>query len=503
MISNKKRFILLFVILATFSLVYLGISSYKKDRVDDILHEHARYLEISYKQGLDRFNIIAKNIYIAIQNDHDLIDILENTNENNLDKNHKKLYKHLENEFEKLKQSGIMGLHILTPQNISIVRMNKQEKYGDDLTQIRPLAKAVNEEKTYMHGFEEGKTSHAFRELYPLYKDGKHIATLEVQFSSTKIQDYTMRASEIHTHFIVNKNVFKLNAWKSNIQEPYGQSIEHKDYLFSNNGHMKHNQLEISSKTIIEPLRSAIDKKIALGKSFNTYQVVDSTAKIVSFLAIQRYVDNKTVAYLVSYTGSKKLYNFLNFIMYLKIILLIVAIFIYLAVVYIWKYNKKMRDELKYDDLTQIYNRKHFIKMTSELWQKSEETKREFCIVIADIDYFKNVNDTHGHQYGDTVLIEFASILKNSVRSNDIVARYGGEEFILYIETEEENALRVIENLRIKVEEYAFGEKGIHLTASFGIAKYIENSTMHTLTHRADVALYQAKASGRNQVQAE
>lgn len=497
----RKRLLLFLALLLFYFGVFTLIESYKESRVKEMLSEQAKYLQISYNQGVDRFNVISKNIYLSIQNDKKLINLVANTNDDNLNENYKTIFAHLEDEYHRLTLSGVMGLMIISPQSKVIARMHKKGKYGDDLGEIRPLVKAANEKKIHMFGFEEGKTSHAYREVYPLYNGGKYIGLVEILFSSTKLQDYTMRASNIHTHFIVNRNVFHTNEWKSKAREPYEKSIEHKDYLFSLNDHINHDKLELSRKTIMEPLREDVNRGIESGKDFNIYKVVGENARIVVFKAVKRFVDDKTVAYIVSYSDSKKLYNFLNMVQIVHIILGVLSLIVYVVSVVLLRQKETITNELKYDGLTNIYNRKYFLQSTQKECQKQKKENQKFCIVMADIDLFKSVNDTYGHQSGDVVLKEFADILKSSIRREDRVARYGGEEFIILLLTGEENSHRVIEGIRKKVQSYKFDQNAIKLTASFGIAECQGESSLDQLIKRADIALYKAKENGRNRIE--
>jgi diguanylate cyclase (GGDEF)-like protein len=119
---------------------------------------------------------------------------------------------------------------------------------------------------------------------------------------------------------------------------------------------------------------------------------------------------------------------------------------------------------------------------------------------MIDIDYFKNINDTHGHIAGDKVLKTFCNVVKAKIRNTDIFARWGGEEFIIVCpNTKLENALIIAENLRKLVKNTTFeGVKGI--TCSFGVAEFKQYETLDSLIKRADNALYTAKANGRDRV---
>jgi len=499
----KKKLPLILLFSTLFVVVYGLLELYQEARVNEILDEQEKYLEISYKQGIDRFETIAQNIYITMQNDTKLINLVAGVNQKNLKKRHDEIYEYFKSEYDKLTYSGIFGIQVVSPENISIVRMHAKERYGDSLAAIRPMMVETNIQKMYMHGFEEGKTSHAFREVFPLYKDGKYIGAMEVLFSSTKLQDYTMRASDIHTHFLVNKNVFKTNEWKGNIVEPYKESVEHKDFLFSTNNHFEEQRVKVCQKEIIDPLREEIDEGLKTDKSFHLYKIVNNNARVLVFLAIQRFSDKKTVAYLVSYTDVKKLYTFIQTMNVLKVFLLIIIFMAYVLVTRLLHEKESVLNELKYDALTGVNTRKYFMEIAQKEIKQLEEKEEPFCLVMADIDYFKNVNDTYGHPYGDQVLQDFSAILKDSIRSVDMVARYGGEEFIILLHTDIINASKVIEKLRVKVEEFSFGEKEIKLSSSFGIteSKSEEDIDLLALISRADRALYKAKENGRNQIQ--
>lgn len=151
------------------------------------------------------------------------------------------------------------------------------------------------------------------------------------------------------------------------------------------------------------------------------------------------------------------------------------------------------------DPLTQIYNR---IKLDESLQielDRANRTKREFSLIMTDIDFFKKVNDNYGHQIGDEVLVKFASQIKSNIRKTDILGRFGGEEFIIILpDTNKDGALKLAQKLRKIIENYKFSEN-FQITASFGVSSYQENDTETTITKRADDALYKAKENGRNQ----
>ena len=283
---HKKPIFYIVLAISIFSIIFSLLIYNKNSEINEALKEQLKVLEISYKQGLDRFEVISRNVYVSFQNDKMFLDILAkavNATKEQKKELHKQMYEHLKEEYERLRMLEVMQLQVLLPDNESLVRMHAPDRYGDDLTNIRYSIKEANEKKIQMFGFEQGRNSHAFRHIFPIYKDGKHIGAIDVSFSSTMLQNYTMRASNIHTHFIVNRKVFDSQAWKSNTQEPYIQSTEHKDFMFSMSDHMNHKRLDESKKTLIEPFRGVINKNIKIGKEFAIYKKMEDKVRVVSF----------------------------------------------------------------------------------------------------------------------------------------------------------------------------------------------------------------------------
>ena len=161
--------------------------------------------------------------------------------------------------------------------------------------------------------------------------------------------------------------------------------------------------------------------------------------------------------------------------------------------------DKKRIEELSItDQLTGLFNRRHLDNILKQNTDLHDRYKNPFSVVIVDIDHFKSINDIYGHQIGDKVLIEFATILKNNSRSTDIAGRWGGEEFLIILpNTNQDEACAVAEKMRFQIAQYSFDTVGPK-TASFGVSQFSLN--IHETISRADEALYQAKNEGRNKV---
>lgn len=157
------------------------------------------------------------------------------------------------------------------------------------------------------------------------------------------------------------------------------------------------------------------------------------------------------------------------------------------------------------DGLTGLYNRRYFQQMIDIEFARSKRYCSDLSIALFDIDHFKRVNDTYGHQFGDKVLAEISKIIQNFLRKTDYVARYGGEEFIAVLpETDLTSAMIPMERLRQAIESHSFkyGNESIKVTVSIGISAVTPDILLDDeLIKRADQALYLAKQNGRNRVE--
>ncbi len=170
--------------------------------------------------------------------------------------------------------------------------------------------------------------------------------------------------------------------------------------------------------------------------------------------------------------------------------------------IYEVKQREKVEEKLRLlsttDELTGAYNRRAFNEYLSANIGRAKRYHGLFSILLLDIDNFKNINDSYGHDVGDLVLKALARVVKESVRQEDIVARWGGEEFtVLLPETGKDAALQLAERLREKISVNDFPEIG-HVTVSIGLAEFQVDDTSDSLVKRADIALYQAKDAGKN-----
>ncbi|SCI72096.1 Probable diguanylate cyclase YcdT [uncultured Clostridium sp.] len=170
--------------------------------------------------------------------------------------------------------------------------------------------------------------------------------------------------------------------------------------------------------------------------------------------------------------------------------------------------NSKLYKELKYranyDVLTKIFNRREVLRKSEKIYNKVKKDLESYCVMMIDVDNFKKINDTYGHQIGDKVLATVANVIKESIREEDIAGRYGGEEFIVIVKDDYNSNFKIAERIRKNVEKIAINiddNRFIKVTSSIGITKMdAKDKTLQQIISDSDKALYEAKNTGKNKV---
>tara|TARA_Y100000310_G_scaffold59365_1_gene54712 strand:+ start:377 stop:1540 length:1164 start_codon:yes stop_codon:yes gene_type:complete len=166
---------------------------------------------------------------------------------------------------------------------------------------------------------------------------------------------------------------------------------------------------------------------------------------------------------------------------------------------------QEMQSQAFKDALTQLPNRRAFDNSYEDyqrITKQQQQKMKQVCVILADIDYFKQVNDNHGHEVGDGILELFSTFLTQSLRTSDDVYRFGGEEFVIVLPLcSVSDAAKIIESMitKLNTEPFEVGELSLLIRASFGLTVMREEQQKSVIA-RADAALYEAKGSGRNQL---
>ena len=162
--------------------------------------------------------------------------------------------------------------------------------------------------------------------------------------------------------------------------------------------------------------------------------------------------------------------------------------------------NETLKKQSTTDQLTKLYNRQYFDETIEKEIHRSNRYETALSMIIADIDFFKKVNDTYGHIAGDNILADFSAIIKENIRLTDMAFRYGGEEFVILLpSTTAQDAKQLAKKLRLVVKNHTFKDPK-SITCSYGISQYEKEETKESFFKKADDALYFVKNNGRDNI---
>ncbi|PWJ92091.1 MULTISPECIES: diguanylate cyclase [Oceanotoga] len=454
-----------------------NIKAVQDEMIDNFLKQEKLILENYEKTTELLSNIIINNL----------------SEEELLNSNRLYLYEKVLPFYDEIKKLGIYSIQFISKEGTSILRMHSLNDYDDNLKSERfGISKSIDN-KIFFKGFESGKTFNGYRFIYPIIKNENFYGVLEFGIPLTEISNEFMKQNECFAFFIINKeNLKTLTNYKFKLYEKYF-SLENffydsytKNYFQTSNLIITVNELN----TIIEKNIHEINKD-DLSKNYLTKK--DKNYYIINLINIKN-TQNKNFGYLIIYTDNKLINEMIDRIK-LEIFLFIMILISFFAYTsYLIKINSKLRILSIHDELTNIYNRTHFNKIIKK---KSEKI---FSLIMFDIDFFKAINDTYGHNTGDKVLKELSNLIKNNLRKDDYFFRWGGEEFMILTCIDIEKAFNLAQRLRSIVENHKFNSK-IKLTLSFGVSSYNIDEPIEKLLIRVDNALYIAKKNGKNRVE--
>lgn len=283
------------------------------------------------------------------------------------------------------------------------------------------------------------------------------------------------------------------------LEEKYRILVEHAPFPILISGFISEQLLYINPKAV---QKLDITQEYAIGKPARDYYVNPEDRDIfLTFLKKQGYVENYEV--LMKSAAGVQFWASLaaTLILFEKEQAIFTAL---LDITEQKTLEKKLETMAMTDELTGLFNRRNFTQKGLEECQRARRYNLPLSMMMLDVDKFKSINDTYGHQAGDYVLKNFASLIINNIRDVDIAGRLGGEEFGLILpNTDADYALTLAERLRKAIEEYRFEINGkpVSITASIGVASFIQDSVcFDQMLNNADSAMYWAKNNGRNRV---
>ncbi len=349
---NVIRSVIVIAALLIFSAIYVSSTNDREDRIKLLLDQDLETLQRSIKVTTDEHKIISDLVNHEVFNSHDVLELLYKAKQSRGTKElaaiRKELYAVMKPHYDQLSKIGVNIMQFVFEDNVSFLRVHRPDKFGDDLSSVRHSFNYTNNTKKQIHGFEQGRVSHAFRNVYPLYYKNEYLGAMDLGFSSDVMQKTISMIQKTETHFIINKSVFEPKVYETKREIKYTQSMEHENFLCTITdtcpSELENEPLKLK---INRDLKEKIYENIKHENSFSLYKHEGDDAIIVSFVPVKNIKDKKTVAYLVSYSNSKYLEKMLHVYIWVNVIsffvLLLLSIIIYSNV----KHRILLQEEVK------------------------------------------------------------------------------------------------------------------------------------------------------------
>ncbi len=336
-----------------YSIIFFIQNNYKDRLLNDALNEEIKNIKVHFDLTTRQFNIDIKNAHLKTIRNKKVLDIFAKAYKANKDEQkilRKQLQVLLNPWYKRLKNRGVFQFHFVFPNNVTFLRMHKPSKFGDDLSDIRYSFNYVNKNKKPINGFEQGKTSHGFRYITPLFKGDKYIGAVDISFGTEIFQESLLNISKIKSRFLVKKDVFNAKAWERDDHKyNYKQSIEHKDYLFTPTlrGVIDIEAIQKERSQIIFKIKDEIDKNINLNKPFSLYVDINCKVKTVTFLPIKNIKEKTVIAYLVAYKCNQNIKNILKDSEFFKVIIFTTLFLLFLFIYKIKTEKRVLQKEVE------------------------------------------------------------------------------------------------------------------------------------------------------------
>lgn len=499
-LQSKITFVFVFIFISVGIIAVFNL--YKNEELKSFLQQQTLEAESRYKAVSLYPEDTSDFIFSYLINTRNVINIFKYASEkSDFEKSliRKRLHKHLLVTYKELRVYNIQQLHFHLPNNESFLRFHRPSKFGDNLSEYRKTVVYTNKNKVSVSGFEEGRIFNGYRFVYPLFDEKKeHIGSVEISHSVNSFKHTYQRSfTNMSLEVVIDKNIVEAMLFKD----------EFKNYTSSE---LNPNFMHLSSITLSEKVNHAIKSikdRVDIKENMDSYKnfsvAIDHKKHkgIVSFIVIESPIDAKKVAYAISFQRSSYLAYFYEEKFIQMMTLLFVSFLITLVLYFSYIYQQSLKTKVYNDTLMNIYNRRFFEIYLTKSCKKQKRNNTELSLIMFDVDHFKNINDTHGHDIGDQALIALRDIVEENIRESDIFARWGGEEFMLLLDVDFKQAQGVAEKLRqVIAEDTNANEKIPAFTCSFGVISLKGIKSLDEACLLVDKKLYEAKETGRNKV---
>lgn len=506
----KKRYFI-FLFLSLVLLTYMLILSYQENSTTKHLNNKTESIYLEYQVIYDKHKALADLIFMTEINKPKIINLFK-------EKQRTKLHEFLLSSYTTLRKFNVRQLQFHLPNNDSFLRMHRPSKFGDNLSKDRLTVKYVNENLMPVDGFEEGKVYNAFRFVYPLFKDTQHIGSVEISFTALAFIKDIVKHYNVLSNFHIDKKIVDLKVFKDE-KNNYIQSPIHEYYC--QKSIIEYIGIDLNKRQKSREESEELYLKTQEGLPFSNY--IQASNEIITYIPIINPITKHVVAL---FTFRSKDLSIAQENIYAQLTFFISIIIIAAILLLLYKemlYKEKLTGEVKnrtrqleieksklnykanHDALTSLYNRLSLNLDIETVIKQHSIHKAPYAVLMFDIDWFKSVNDEYGHDVGDYVLVEIATLMQKSVRGEDRVYRAGGEEFVLLLQRISlEDTMKLAQKIRKLIQNHPFkvGTTEFSKTVSAGLyhSSLINVTQVKNVLKLVDTALYKSKTNGRNRV---
>lgn len=415
-----------------------------------------------------------------------------------------RLYELLKDDYDSLSRYSFQQLQFHFPDGENFLRFNEPERYGDNVFKAKETVRIASTTKHYVYGFEAGGTFNGIRFVYPLFYNQKHIGSVELAVPlQASIDTLLSLYDDITVFYILDKELIDRTVPPEYLNN-YAGSLISRDYMVETNVYYKilNNDAFLPSDngTFINKIQENVKDRLGDNEIVCFYFPFEGRNYTVHFLPIEN-VSQELAGYFVSIHEDNHIEAIDQQRSITVILLTVMAVMVFVFTIIFMRDKHKIYKMAMKDSLTNISGKREFFVVAKKAFSSSKRYGMNLCMFMIDIDHFKKVNDTYGHQVGDSVLKSLVAIISQTLRQSDFIARWGGEEFVVLLEnTDIYTGCQIAERIRLAVDQHDFKDVG-HVTISIGVAVLIEADKMiDSIIGRADEALYKAKKEGRNRI---
>lgn len=461
-------------------------------------------LESEYLVALNGYRILADFVFDHLINTPAVLEIMAAAHDH---PRHRpalrgRLWDDLSPVYGQLATLHFRQLHFHLADSSSFLRFHRPERFGDSLVGIRETVVAANTDKQRVRAFEEGRIINGYRFVYPLFQDERHVGSVEISISFAALIAELFRLFGKHYHFLLARKVVEEKVFVDE-RRNYSPSLL-SPLLF----HDREVQADTQAGTVMISNEKAQQLTAKVARRFPAeiadwqplvfLERQDAMAYVVCLLPISNFM-GEPVAYLISFEGDRASGIFAGKFALILVLLTLLFAGLLAFFLHLDRTGRRFEALSATDFLTGIDNRGKGYELLCREHQRALRYGSRYCLIMFDIDYFKRINDRHGHPVGDYVLRQVVKLVKGLLRKTDTFCRWGGEEFLLLLpETSLEKAVLLADKIRRLIHQSRFDGVG-QVTISLGITESVGNTMqVDDVIHRVDQALYQAKQSGRN-----